>query len=159
MLSSPLIRTERSGPDVSCPAPSGSVFLGHLFSNQKVPCAQVASTPVRRPSRFAGPENFQCRAAFIQNQRGPVPSPVLPARSNPFVTHGTVESPAKCLLSRSKLRRTATTNQSGGIAIQPFQRARDGSQIHRFSSFVHFADREPPLPIKPEGFISNPFAG
>ena len=53
----------------------------------------------------AGPENVQCRSVFIQLIRVVVSSaPVarLPP-SNPFLTHGTVESPAK-LFSGSSLR-------------------------------------------------------
>lgn len=57
------------------------------------PRAQSGVTP--------DPENVQCRAVFIQYQRAVVPqaATTLP-RSNPFPTHGTVESPAKLFLSR-----------------------------------------------------------
>jgi hypothetical protein len=43
--------------------------------------------------RQAGPENVQCRSVFIQFQRVVVRQPRL--TSNPFLTHGTVESPLK----------------------------------------------------------------
>jgi hypothetical protein len=138
----PQFRTERSGPDVSCPAPSGSVFLGQLSSTPTASLQQAYEPLLLRPPRITpGPENFQCRAAFIQYQRGPVLGRLSPARSNPSMTRDTVESPAKYLLSQSKLRRTAATNQSGGIGVQPFQRARDGSQNHSSSSWFRIESR------------------
>jgi hypothetical protein len=51
---------------------------------------------------WAGPENVQCRSVFIQLIRAVVsPAPVArPLAANPFLTHGTVESPAKLLLEQ-----------------------------------------------------------
>src|ERR1051326_864832 len=43
---------------------------------------------------LASPENVQCRAVFIQFVRALV-SPAQGPASNPFLTHGPVESPAK----------------------------------------------------------------
>jgi hypothetical protein len=51
----------------------------------------------------AGPENIQCRSVFIQLIRVLVSSfssHQVPT-SNPFLTHGTVESPAKSFLEQS----------------------------------------------------------
>jgi hypothetical protein len=51
---------------------------------------------------FAGPENVQCRSVFIQLIRALVPpAPFIQApAANPFLTHGTVESPAKVFLEQ-----------------------------------------------------------
>jgi hypothetical protein len=49
----------------------------------------------------AGPENVQCRSVFIQFKELWFVSPGRPApASNPFLTHGTVESPAKLLFQQ-----------------------------------------------------------
>ena len=92
-----LIRTERSGPDVSCPAPSGSVFLGQPFyyhtrwfwqaRGVHQLCAHPATGGTRKlsvPGRVHSiPKSCGSQEAF------------LPPGSNPFLTRGTVESPAK----------------------------------------------------------------
>src|SRR6266481_3134709 len=56
----------------------------------------LAASPCAHPAS-AGPENVQCRSVFIQFLRVLVSSGSLSEvrMSNPFLTHGTVESPAK----------------------------------------------------------------
>src|SRR5215467_16061144 len=76
MSSLPNFRTERSGLDVSGPAPSGSVFLVTGSITRRVGLGKRAQIrhPTRCPPRIlSGPENLQCRAAFIQFQRALVP--------------------------------------------------------------------------------------
>jgi hypothetical protein len=60
----------------------------------------LAINPSAHPAS-AGPENVQCRSVFIQFVRALVPQHLCQATaSNPFVTHGTVESPAKLFLKQ-----------------------------------------------------------
>jgi hypothetical protein len=55
---------------------------------------------VPNPGWSRGPENVPCRAVFIQLQRAVVPkAPVRLPGSNPFLTHGTVESPTNFSLT------------------------------------------------------------
>jgi len=74
MLWLPNFRTERSGPDHSWPTPSGSVFLVNRSITTRARFGKrrafTNSAPIPPP---AGPENFQCRAAFIQSHRAVVP--------------------------------------------------------------------------------------
>ena len=63
-------RKERDG----CPTPSGSVFLGQLSHTPALPKEQAGSALVPRPIPVSqDPENFQCRAVFIQYLRALVP--------------------------------------------------------------------------------------
>ena len=70
----PLFRTERSGPDRSRHAPSGSVFLGKPLVTLTRRFWQARACTRSAPiSPQARPENFQCRAVFIQSPRALVP--------------------------------------------------------------------------------------
>ena len=90
-----LIRTERSGRDVSCPAPSGSVFLVSRSITTRARFGKRVRSPALRPSRHrrdqktfsAGPRSFNSKECGSRK--------LLPPGSNPFLTRGTVESPAK----------------------------------------------------------------
>ena len=116
----PQFRTERSRPDVSDLPPAR--FSWSSFFTRAAPKGQAARALLLRPTPvFRDPENFQCRAAFIQHQESLVSRQLyrLP-RSNPFLTHGTVESPAKCVLCHHlKVRRAAASNQPRGLKVQP----------------------------------------
>jgi hypothetical protein len=62
------------------------------------PGREVIDSAARAHPASAGPENVQCRSVFIQFKELWFVSPGRPApASNPFLTHGTVESPAKLL--------------------------------------------------------------
>ena len=64
--------------------------------------AVFSSSLPSRPRAQLGapsPENFQCRAVFIQYFRSVALGPHGPAQSNLLLTHGTVESPLKSLSS------------------------------------------------------------
>jgi hypothetical protein len=68
-----LIRTERSGPDVSCPAPSGSVFLVNRSITTRVGFGKRVRSPALRPSRHrrdqktfsAGPRSFNSKELWF----------------------------------------------------------------------------------------------
>ncbi len=97
-------------------------FSWSSFFTRAAPKGQAARALLLRPTPvFRDPENFQCRAAFIQHQESLVSRQLyrLP-RSNPFLTHGTVESPAKYVLCHHlKVRRAAASNQPRGLKVQP----------------------------------------
>jgi hypothetical protein len=60
----------------------------------------IDSTAGAHPAS-AGPENVQCRSVFIQFKELWFASPCRQApASNPYLTHGTVESPAKRLFQQ-----------------------------------------------------------
>ncbi len=102
-------------PDISvvdsgAASPPCSLGAGDPFSHPSGSSARAAqsnsscslgTTAHRRGSRahpaWAGPENVQFRAVFIQFQRTIALGPLW-ARSNPLLTRGTVESPSKILV-------------------------------------------------------------
>ena len=84
--------------------PPGSLrlgFVGQPFFYHACPLWQARAFTIPAPiPPSAGPENLQCRAAFIHDLRAVVPmrASLLPG-SNPFLTRGTVASPTKLSLS------------------------------------------------------------
>ncbi len=78
-------------------------FLGHQSFTLAAPllASRSGTGLAPNPGCFRDPENLQCRAVFIQYQRAVVlrQRSALP-ESNPLLTHGTVESPAKLFLRR-----------------------------------------------------------
>jgi len=91
-----LIRTERSGPDVSCPAPSGSfswstVLLPHVLVLASACVHQLCAHPATGGTRKL---SVPGRVHSIPKSCGSQEA-FLPPGSNPFLTRGTVESPAK----------------------------------------------------------------
>ena len=91
---------EPKGADgiVSCPAPSGSVFLVNRSITTRARFGKRVRSPALRPSRHrrdqktfsAGPRSFNSKELWFPEACGL-------QESNPFLTRGTVESPAKCL--------------------------------------------------------------
>lgn len=111
-------------------APSGSVLLVNHSSTHAGSLWQARAFTIPAPiPPAAGPENLQCRAAFIHSLRAVVPKRqalrLLPG-SNPLLTRDTVASPAKCVSQAAP-----SLNQA----------------------------REQPLPITSQSSRSNPFAG
>jgi len=97
------------------PAPSGSVFLVNRSTTRRVAfgkrvhqsCAHPATSGTRKLS-------VPGRVHSIPKSCGSLEALSLPG-ANPFLTRGTVESPAKCL----ELKRTAASNQTVGLFVQP----------------------------------------
>ena len=112
----PIFRTERSVPDCSRPCSLRLGFLGQPFYYQ-TRCFWQARAPILRPSRHkrdqktfsAGPRSFNSKELWFPGNSLGLPG------ANPFLTRGTVESPAKCL----ELKRTAASNQTVGLFVQP----------------------------------------
>ena len=79
------------------PTPSGSVFLVNGLLLPRPPCWQVAvalaSRPIRRNTGSRKP-SVPGRVHSVPKSCGSQSATALP-RSNPFLTRGTVESPAK----------------------------------------------------------------
>jgi hypothetical protein len=84
---------------------------------------------VRPPRMLSGPENLQCRAAFIQFHKNGGLGPAVERQevSNLFLTRSSVESPSKLCPSS----RFLSVKKNG----------------------------EPPSPIRQEGFSPTPFSG
>src|SRR6266700_2925002 len=97
----PNFRTERSGPDCSRPCSLRLGFLGQPFYYHTRPFWQARAFTNSAPiPPQAGPENFQCRGRVhsVAKSYGSQDA-CLRSESNPFLTHGTVESPCKMSLS------------------------------------------------------------
>jgi hypothetical protein len=145
----PQIRTERSGPDVSCPAPSGSVFLGHQSFSLRLPVWQAALPLAWRPSRHrrdqktfsAGPRSFSTKEFWFPGSiSAPQAQPVVDSR------HGRITCET-AFLPLSKEQRAAPSNQNIGLKVQPLSWLRAALEIIWSSSWD--SRGEPPLPIRP----------
>ena len=148
------------------PHPSGSFFSRHRphtivrsISSRAIFCGRTCfhlllfgAKPVawqRAQLAFASPENVQCRSVFIHILRVLVRRfPVArPPTSNPFLTHGTVESLAKlCPVSSSVLLKGRDRGRLQSVLRalrQPLSLADDRAPQFRFSSCSSGSSRWP----------------
>ena len=99
MPAEPQFRTERSGPDVSCPAPSGSVFLVTvLLPPAPALASRCATDPAPNPASGGIQKTFSAGPCSFSFQELWFAAAACASASNPFLTHGTVESPSKLSL-------------------------------------------------------------
>ena len=133
-----LIRTERSGPDVSCPAPSGSVFLVNRSITTRVGFGKRVRSPALRPSRHrrdqktfsAGPRSFNSKELWFP---GSIPaSGVQPVSDS---RHGRITCKAylSCVKIKGKESRRLQSNHRA-LGPTPFLAGGGSQKFNSFSS-------------------------
>ena len=100
------------------PTPSGSVFLVHCLFITATPLLASRSDTGLAPNpgspRGSRKRSVPGRVHSIPKSCGSQTAAALP-RSNPLLTHGTVESPAKLFFAVSKEQRATAPNQALGL--------------------------------------------
>jgi hypothetical protein len=157
MLFSPQFEPKGADKDCSPPDSLRLVFSWFIFGViQRCPAGKSAGALVLHPiPGNRDPENLQCRAVFTQYQRAVVPASDGASGSNPFLTHGTVESPVKWFATGHYSKHENRRPQSTHRALCPTPSLVGGGSQNLVRVHLFESKRELPLPIRQAGSRSN----
>jgi hypothetical protein len=135
VLAEPYFEPKGAGRDCSRPRLPPARFSWSAVLLPQAPA--LASACVHRPCAHPATGGTRKRSVpgRVHSVSKSCGSRSAPARwgANPFLTHGTVESPAKLSLRHCiESARAAASNQSPGLCVQPLSLANGGS--HKFSA-------------------------